>query len=478
MRTIGSVMIVGMASALALGCGSAAENSELMTEELEERVTSSEPARPDAPRDSSAEPLEPQHRLIAWAALSQEERRVGPTSGQFITPANGVVPPFENAQPIPGWSGLLSNGDGTFTALPDNGFGAKGNSADYVLGYYVVRPKFKRRSDGTTNPGSVVNESFTAFNDRYGLLKNGHGVELTITADRATYYSGTGAGADSGIPVDPSIRAGRLLTGYDFDIESIARAPDGSFWVGEEFGPYLLHFSPDGTLIDEPVPHPVLKSPQHPDVLAGLATATLGGSRGFESLAYDHEQRFLYAVPEAAPSVDALRPVPGDERVVEIDEFFPAGHRYTGRTFKYRKDGAAIGNAIVIGDMANVAEDVFVLIERDSKFGPAAEVKRLYLIDLNVTDEDGVLEKRLLVDLLDIDDPRDIGGDLPGLAPEKFDMPFDSIECVLPLGPRRLAVAIDTNFPTEDGRTPGVPDSTEFIQLQFERRIARYAPGR
>jgi hypothetical protein len=421
---------------------------------------------------------EPAHKLIAWAALPQSERTPGPTSGQFATAANGVVPPFLNEQPIPGWSGLLANRDGTFIGMPDNGFGAKGNSADYVLGYYHVNADFKTGSDGTTNPGVVTNERFTAFNDRRGLLKNGRGVELTITADLDNYRSGAGIGSDSGIAVDARIKSQRLLTGYDFDIESIARAKDGSFWVGEEFGPYILHFAKDGTLLEEPAPHPFLKSPNHPDVLAGTATATLGSSRGFESLAYDEQQRFLYAVPEAAPTLDELRPVPGDERVLEIFEFDSQKRKYTGRSFMYRKDGPQVANNIVIGDMTNIDDDVYVLIERDSLFGAAAVVKRLYLVDLNVVDADGVLEKKLLVDLLDIDDPRDIGGDLPNLAPEKFNMPFDSIECVLKLAPRTLAVAIDTNFPGEDGRTPGVPDSTEFIKLRFERELEDYAPRR
>jgi hypothetical protein len=420
----------------------------------------------------------PQHRLIAWAALPQAERTRGPTSGQFITPALGVVPPFVNAQPIPGWSGLLDNRDGSFLGMPDNGFGSKANSADYLLGFYRVRPHFKTRSDGSTAPGSVSNRSFTAFNDRRGLLNNGGGVDLTITADRATYFRGSGIGTDSGIAVDPSIRERRLLTGYDFDIESIARDRDGSYWVGEEFGPYILHFNEHGTLLDEPAPHPYLKSPNHPEVLAGTATASLGSSRGFESLAFDHRRRLLYAVPEAAPTIDALRPVPGDESVLEIFEFEPDRRRYTGRSFKYRKDGPTISNAIVIGDMTNVGPDIFVLIERDSLFGAAAVVKRLYLVDLNVKGPEGILEKSLLVDLLNIDDPRDIGGDLPGLEPQKFNMPFDSIECVLGLDERTLAVAIDTNFPNEDGRTPGTPDSTEMIQLRFERPISTYAPKR
>jgi len=421
---------------------------------------------------------EPRAELIAWAALPASTRTPGPTSGQFISPVNGVVPPFIDTQPVPGWSGLLANGNGTFTALPDNGYGSKSNSADYVLGFYTVRPHFKLWADGTTEPGSIRNLSFTAFDDRLGLLKDGIGVDLIITADRENYYSGGGSGTDSGIAVDPAIRSGRLLTGYDFDVESIARAKDGTFWVGEEFGPYLLHFNARGTLIDQPVPHPVLKSPQNPSVLAGTAEATLGASRGFESLAFDQHRRLLYAVPEAAPSVDALRPVPGDERVVAIDEFDPVAKVYTGRSFKYRKDGAATGNAVVIGDMTNLGKDVYVLIERDSKYGVAAEIKRLYLVDLDVADSDGILEKRLLVDLLHIADPRDIGGDLPGVTPGEFNMPFDSIESVLSLGPRTLGVAIDTNYPNEDGRTPGEADSTEFIKLSFDRAIVSYAPQR
>jgi hypothetical protein len=469
MRQTYTMLFASSLSALGLilGCTATVDSEEATSEELALPMPASHSAG-----------AEPEHKLTAWASLPQSERRVGPTSGNFATAANGVVPPFVSAQPIPGWSGLLANRDGTFTAMPDNGFGAKGNSADYVLGFYRVSADFKTKSDGTTEPGSVTNEAFTAFNDRLGVLDNGAGVELTITADRANYFSGGGAGADSGIPVDPTITQGRLLTGFDFDIESIARDKDGTFWVGEEFGPYVLHFDKHGTLLEEPIPHPFLKSPNHPDVLAGTATATLGSSRGFESLAFDEHQRFLYAVPEAAPTVDTLRPVPGDETALEIFEIDAKRRKYTGKSFKYRKDGAATANSIVIGDMANLGGDVYVLIERDSLFGAAAVVKRLYLVDLNVTDANGILEKRLLVDLLNIDDPRDIGGPLPALEPEKFNMPFDSIECVLGLDDKTLAVAIDTNFPGEDGRAPGTPDSTEFIKLRFQRKVASYAPRR
>lgn len=454
-RVVGTSTVGAML--VAVGCGS-----------LETGVPSEGPgtARQSQQLEDAGEL--PKSQLIGWAALDHSARTPGPTTGHFI--ATG---PYED-QPIPGWSGLLRNEDGSYLAMPDNGYGSKANSADYVLGFYNVTPSFKKKKDGTTTPGGVVNNSFTAFNDANAILANGAGVDFLITADFDNYRSGNGHGTNSGIPVDPSIREGRLLTGYDFDIESIARDPDGSYWVGEEFGPFILHFDANGTLIDEPVPHPFLKSPAHPSVLAFPGTQTLAASRGFESLAFDSKQRYLYALTEAAPLVDSLRAVPGDERVVQLFQFDPIAKQYTGVSYKYRKEGNPTGNAIVIGDLTSVGKNKFVLIERDD-FGLTAVVKRLYLIDLNVTDSDGILEKQLLVDLLDIDDPKDIGGPLAGLDANKFNFPFVSVECVLQLSSKTLAVAIDTNFPAS-GRDPAVPASTEIITLKFDESIASLAP--
>ena len=119
------------------------------------------------------------------------------------------------------------------------------------------------------------------------------------------------------------------------------------------------------------------------------------------------------------------------------------------------------------------------LIERDGGSGVNAVIKRLYVIELGNTDSDGILKKELLLDLLDINDPRDIGGPLAELEEDKFNMPFDSIENVVLLDKYTLGVAIDTNYPFEDGRTctdaeacgwafpTGTPDNTEFITVKF-----------
>lgn len=430
------------------------------------------PAPAPAPQPSQDDSAGLPHKLTGWASLADTFRWPGPTTGQFITAALGVTPPFLNGQPLPGFSALLKNDDGTWTAMPDNGYGSKGNSGDFVVGFYNVNIDFRTAANGTTVPGTIKVNSHVNFNDANGFLKDGKGVDLKITADYANYQTVSGNNlVDSGKPVDARIVSGRLLTGFDLDVESIARAKDGTWFVGEEFGPYILHFDKNGTLMGDPVPHPFLRSPSNPLVMNDGATATSLSSRGFESLAFNGDGSRLYAVPEAAPSLASLRPVADDERYLNFFEFDPASMLYTGKNPVYKKDGPAKDNQIVIGDMTNVGGNKFVLIERDSLYGSKAVVKRLYMVDLDVKDANGVLKKTLLVDLLNISDPTDIGGPLASVVAGKFSMPFDSVESVEVVDDNTLAVAIDTNFPTEDGRVPGKPDDTEVITIRFDQAL-------
>ena len=81
--------------------------------------------------------------LSGWAEIPSTYRHPGPVPGQFTGPANGVTPPYQG-QPIPGFSGIIPSATpGSFIALPDNGFGTQGNSADFVIGFYEVTPAFK-----------------------------------------------------------------------------------------------------------------------------------------------------------------------------------------------------------------------------------------------------------------------------------------------------------------------------------------------
>jgi hypothetical protein len=389
-------------------------------------------------------------------------------SGQFTTPANGVTPPYQG-QPIPGFSGMIPGPMPlSFIGLPDNGYGAQGNSADFVIGFYVVHPQFKVNGDGTTNRGVVNVRTFTPFSDPNGLLDNTYITDGPVY-NRTNYY----ATPAPQIPVDPSIKSRRLLTGADFDVESIVMMDDGTYWVGEEFGPYLLHFDAHGRLISRPFRHPILRAPQNPQNTAQNG-ANLPSSRGFESMARNRQGTALYVTTEASISTQP------DKRIIEIYEFDTRLERYTGRTWKYAKDSSDYitgeknnaTNIFVTGDMAYIDGTRFMMIERDDFQGPPnianpPRQKKVYLFDLTKVDRTtGILRKRLIVDLLDIDDPSDIGGRLEAIPDDKFNFPLQSVESITPIDAFSLLIGLDSNYPGGNGRVPGTPDGTEIITLR------------
>src|SRR5262245_16327102 len=190
-----------------------------------------------------------QGQLEARAVLPAATVAPGPPSGAFIEPGtyNGVTPPFPQ-QPVQGFSGIWPAGGGLFWAMPDNGYGQKGNSADWLLRIYRIHPDFKTAAGGSGG-ASVV--GFIPLRDPDGQLSF------------------------------PLVRQDRLLTGADVDPESIFQLPDGTFWIGDEFGPWMLHFDAAGRLLQPPGPLPGVKSPQNPGLAPGEAP-TPGRRQGFD----------------------------------------------------------------------------------------------------------------------------------------------------------------------------------------------------
>ncbi len=127
-----------------------------------------------------------------------------------------------------------------------------------------------------------------------------------------------------------------------------------------------------------------------------------------------------------------------------------------------------------IGDFNLIGGTRGLIIERDGRQGDPreawaenpAEFKRIYLIDLERKDEQGVLEKIAYIDLMDIQDPE-------GLAPRgtidgTFNFPFVTIENVDRVDERTIVVANDNNYPFSIGRQQGQADDNELILLDVE----------
>ncbi|MGQ0843098.1 MAG: esterase-like activity of phytase family protein [Sporichthyaceae bacterium] len=374
----------------------------------------------------------PAATLVGRALLAATAYQAGPASGAKVSAANGVTPPF-GGQPIPGFSAVLAAGDGEYWAMPDNGFGSKANSADFLLRLYRVRPDLRTPGGGG---GTIAVTEFLSLRDPDRRI----GFELT--------------------------RANRLLTGADFDLESVRRAPDGTFWFGEEFGPFLLHTDATGKVLEAPFRLPGVHSPQYPG--RNPLTANLPASKGFEGMAIDPAGLFLYPMLEGALATDA------DPRRRVLFQFDLTKRRYTGKTWAYRVDEATPGG--LIGDLTALDAHRFLLIERDDGQGADARQKKIYLIDLRRVDPDGYLTKTLVLDLLHIADPHGISSPARpgefGVGP-RFSFPLQSVESLLILDDRRLLIANDNNFPSSNGRWTARdrPDDVEVVVVELDRPL-------
>lgn len=171
--------------------------------------------------------------LVGRAVLPAGTLADGPPAGAQLgdRPVHGQRPPFA-AQPVQGFSALLDAGGGDILALVDNGFGALENSADFHLRVYTLRLDPRTAAGGS---GAVTVRGFFELRDPDHKLD---------------------------FPIVQHFSADRVLTGADLDVESMQRAPDGTLWFGDEFGPFLLHTSADGVVLEPPIPLP---DPDHPD---------------------------------------------------------------------------------------------------------------------------------------------------------------------------------------------------------------------
>ena len=395
--------------------------------------------------------------LSGWAAMPASTFAPGPTSGQFTTPQNGVTPPYIDKQPVQGFSAVLDGPTaGRFYVMPDNGFGAKGNSADALLRMYVVRPDFKTSSGGTGTVSAadyVTGAARASFDTTtfIGLRDPDNKLGFPIVASRPTYPNGA-----NNIAVDPAITSGRLLTGADLDIEAVRKDKNGNLWFGEEFGPFLVKTDATGKVLRSEIALPGVKSPSSP-YLGNGETPNLNNSSGFEGVAINPAGDKLYALLEGT--------VAGDQaKSLRINEFSIDTENYTGKTFLYGLDARGTN----IGDMTAINDHEFLVIERDGSSGNPNGFKKIFKIDINAIDANGFAAKSEVVDLMNIADPFDLNGD----GSTTFTFPFVTIEDVLILDANTLLVINDNNYPGGGGRAAGVPDATEFLRITLDQSLA------
>lgn len=378
-----------------------------------------------------------QAELIGYAVLPADTFAEGPASGQFNGDGSKLPAPRFPGQPVQGFSGVQFGPTcGSYWMLSDNGFGSKYNSIDYLLRIYQITPDALTVDGGA---GKVMVDDYLELRDPAGL------VPFFIAREFSN---------------------DRLLTGFDFDVESFVFDAYGTLWVGEEFGPYLLHFDANGRLIDAPIAtpnwisgtNPLVQAPQNPALLAGspqpgnVSAANLRASRGFEGMAVSPDGMTLYPMLEGT--------VVGDpDGALRIYEFDVMSKRYITETMRYYQ---MEDPANAIGDFTVINENEFLVIERDNASGDAAMLKKIFKININELDENGIVSKEEVVDLLNIADPNNLAG-----FGETFRFPFVTIEDVLVLDSETIVVFNDNNYPATGGRGAAIKDPNEMIVLRL-----------
>jgi hypothetical protein len=396
----------------------------------------------------------PQATLLGRAIVPANTFLPGPTSGQFLgsKPINGVLPPFRNKQPVQGFSAMVSDGKTGVWVLGDNGFGKAGNSADARLRVYHLQPDWSGRG----RPGRVaVLETF----------------DLRDPQRQLPYPLAN--------PDDPE----RYLSGADLDTESFQRMPDGSWWIGDELGPFLVHVDSHGVVLAPPVPLPVdglsgpeVRSPDYPPERypssashANHSPTPLTSNRippaiirtrfsgGFEGMAVSPDGQTLYPILEK-PLVNAC------DRLLPIYRFDARQSRYTGIWAYYPMEASTTS----VADFVLTTATRGLVIERDDREGDLGAIKRVYRLDWQGIGKP--VKKTLVADLMAIADPQHLAGSpRPGDIgiTSRFALPFFTIEGLLPLGQHELGIVTDNNYPFSTGRHPKPPrpDDTEFVRI-------------
>ncbi|MGE7369905.1 esterase-like activity of phytase family protein [Neorhizobium sp. NPDC001467] len=390
------------------------------------------------------------------------------TSGKFTTPGKRVEKlgtvdgkdgarvtdvklPFDG-QPIQGFSGIKTMAVGTFWSLSDNGFGSKANSSDAML--FLHQVKF----DWATNKVEVLKNIFLSDPNRIAPF-----------------------------PIVMEGTEKRYLTGADFDIESIQPVGDG-FWLGEEFGPYLIKVDALGQLTDvvaTMVDGKPVKSPDNPTLVmpanpaAKLPVFNLKRSGGYEGLAMSKDGSKLYGLLEGPLFLEDGKVEQADGRTtLRVIEFDIASKNWTGRSWLY----PLAEKGVAIGDFNMIDDTTALVIERDNGagtkdkacadpkqpkpdcFDAPAELKRVYKIEMSEANVGKAVRKIGYIDLMNIKDPD--GKKKAGSKDGIYDMPFVTIENVDVVDATHIVIGNDNNLPFSAGRAVDKADDNEFSLLE------------
>ncbi|WP_417777022.1 esterase-like activity of phytase family protein [Stutzerimonas xanthomarina] len=153
----------------------------------------------------------------------------------------------------------------------------------------------------------------------------------------------------------------------DYDLEGIAQAGNGDFWLASEGNGkakpnLLIHTNANGEVLNEYALPADVVAQQTSNGFEGIAVA----GEGTASRVYVAFQREWRNDPAGKARIGVFNPNNGEWGFVHYPLDPPVGGGWVG-----------------LSELTAIDNGQFLVIERDNQQGPAAKVKRLYRIDLN-----------------------------------------------------------------------------------------------
>ncbi|WP_329457023.1 esterase-like activity of phytase family protein [Streptomyces sp. NBC_01497] len=306
-----------------------------------------------------------------------------------------------NGSPLPPL-GKVAGPGGTTTEISGEGFGSSLAPVPGKKGYFFG---LTDRGPNADAPDGNKSEMVTDFTPEIGEFKLVDGKaelvkKVTMKGPKSlggTPYSGrpphdtseviddvaaTNAHGGTPAPVakDP----------YGYDSEGLVALPDGTFWVSDEYGPYITHFDANGYELGRLTPYRNSQDNAHHKIV-GYLPAELADrvkNKGMEGLTITPDGSTLVGVMQSAlqqPDLGSTKAANvAATRIVAINL-----HTYASKQYLYLLDDpAATGDAS--SEITALSATKFLVDERDGGFEPFAR-KTLYEVDTNgATDVSGL----------------------------------------------------------------------------------------
>jgi hypothetical protein len=221
---------------------------------------------------------------------------------------------------------------------------------------------------------------FTFANTKTVLLKSASGEQFVGSLDK---FKPTLAG-----PTSSSEETGFAKIPARLDPEAIRIAPDGTWWISDEYGPWIDQFSNEGKhlrRIDLPLRYRVAQpGPTYEAEMPPQNTRGRQANRGLESLAISSDGKTIFTMTQSPLIQDGgLNAENRREGLfIRLLAISVGGATPTFREYLYELDDKRHG----VNELLAASDHELLVLERDGAKGAKSRCRRVYRVDLREVD--------------------------------------------------------------------------------------------